>query len=403
MATNRSQVPILGPLAPYASGFRCRLAEEGYAPVTASRLIRLMDQLSRWLEAHDLAARALTVPVVQEFLGARYGGAHGGPTARTFTVLLAYLGDVGVVLPAVSSSPRAPVSQLLEEFGTYLSRERGLAAGTVVNYQRAAGLFLCWLPAVEGRLDLMSLTAAEVSAFVLSEVPCRRRGSARNLVTGIRSLLRFLYLEERIPTPLAQGLPTAAGWSGSALPRALHEGQVARLLASCDRRRGSGRRDYAVMMLLVRLGLRAGEVAALQLGDIDWRAGEVVIHGKGRHEERLPLPVDVGEAVAGYLRRGRPVSPCRAVFLRAHAPRNGLTSGAVGDLVRAAGQRAGVAGAGAHRLRHTAATGMLRAGASLTEVALVLRHANTATTAGYAKVDHDALRALALPWPGGAR
>jgi len=187
------------------------------------------------------------------------------------------------------------------------------------------------------------------------------------------------------------------------LPRGLTSKQVAGLMASCDRRRGIGRRDYAILVLLVRLGLRAAEVAALRLDDIDWRAGEIVVRGKGRTEERLPLPPDVGAAIAAYLRRSRPRRPEREVFLRVCAPIRGLAPQGVAEVVRAASERAGLGNFGSHRLRHTAGTQMLRAGASLPEVAQVLRHRTIATTTIYAKVDHLALRELAAPWPGSAR
>jgi integrase len=186
------------------------------------------------------------------------------------------------------------------------------------------------------------------------------------------------------------------------VPVSFGRAEVARLLASCDRRTTFGRRDYAVLTVLARLGLRAGEVAALELADIDWRAGELVVRGKGRREERLPLPADVGEAVAGWLRRGRPRCECATVFTRVRAPHRRLTTSAVSHIVRAACARAGLPAVHAHRLRHTAATEMLRAGASLTEVGQVLRHASVLTTAIYAKVDHGRLRSLALPWPGTA-
>lgn len=174
------------------------------------------------------------------------------------------------------------------------------------------------------------------------------------------------------------------------------------MLGSCDRRSTFGRRDFAVLTVLVRLGVRAGEVAALELADIDWRAGEITIRGKARREERLPLPVDVGDALVGWLRRGRPGCECSNVFTRVRAPHRGLTSGGVSAIVRAACTRAGLPEVNAHRLRHTAATEMLRAGAGLGEVGQVLRHASVLTTAVYAKVDRDRLRTLALPWPGSA-
>jgi site-specific recombinase XerD len=227
--------------------------------------------------------------------------------------------------------------------------------------------------------------------------------SAERLVNGLRSFLRFALVEGLIAGPLASAVPSVARWSGAGLPRGLACGQVTALLASCDRGRATGKRDYAILVLLARLGLRAAEIAALRLDDIDWRAGEIVVRGKGRTEERLPLPCDVGEAIADYLRHGRPRRPEREVFLRAVAPLRGLAPEGVSEVVRAASERAGLGSFGAHRLRHTAGTQMLRAGASLPEVAQVLRHRSVATTCIYAKVDHLALRQLAMPWPGAGR
>ncbi len=202
--------------------------------------------------------------------------------------------------------------------------------------------------------------------------------------------------------PLAQAVPPVAGWGASSLPRWVAPEQVEALLAGCDRRTAPGRRDFAMLVVMSRLGLRAGEVAAMQLGDINWRAGEIVVHGKGRREERMPLPHDVGEAIASYLQHGRPATASRSVFVRLRAPLRGITAQGVSDIVVRASKRAGLPSVSAHRLRHSAATAMLRAGASLAEVGQVLRQRAAATTAIYAKVDHASLRALARPWPGSA-
>jgi integrase/recombinase XerD len=284
-------------------------------------------------------------------------------------------------------------------------RERGLTAGTstVYEYERTARRFLF------GRVDrdgggLERLTAAEVTGFVLAE--CRRRSvrMTKALVTSLRGLLRFLYLEGLAASDLSAAVPSVANWRGASLPRAVGAEHVARLLASCDRRSAVGRRDFAILTVLCRLGLRAGEVAALELGDVDWRAGDIVVRGKGDRHERLPLPVDVGDALVDYLRHGRPAREDPHVFLRARAPFGPLTGGdgAIGMLVRSACRRAGLAPVGAHRLRHTVASEALRAGAPLEEIASLLRHRRHATTALYAKVDWIRLRELARPWPGSA-
>jgi integrase len=216
----------------------------------------------------------------------------------------------------------------------------------------------------------------------------------------LRSLLRWLHLTGVLSAPLAPAVPAVAGWRLSSLPKGLEPGQLRRLLAACDRRTPTGRRDYAILLLLSRLGMRAGEVAGLGLGDIDWRRGELAILGKGNRAERLPLPADVGTAIAAYLRRGRPdTADGRSVFVRVHAPHRALTTGGVTMVVFDNAQRAGLPKMHAHRLRHTAATAMLQAGSPLAEVGQVLRHRSPLTTAIYAKVDRDALSVLARPWP----
>jgi site-specific recombinase XerC len=228
--------------------------------------------------------------------------------------------------------------------------------------------------------------------------------SAKATVTGLRSLLRFLYLDGQITAPLAGAVPSAACWQLAALPRAVGPADLARLMDSCDRDSAAGRRDFAILVLLARLGLRAGEVAALDLGDISWRQGEITVRGKGSRRDSLPLPVDAGEAVAGWLAGGRPrEATCPAVFVRLRPPHGRLASTSVSYVVRRACARAGVTGAGAHRLRHSTAAGMLAAGGTLAEIGQVLRHAQPGTTAIYAKTDVLALSALARPWPGGPR
>jgi len=235
---------------------------------------------------------------------------------------------------------------------------------------------------------------------VLDSCPGRATGSAKLIVTVTRSLLHWLHLIGIVEVSLAASVPAVAGWKLAGLPQALRPAELRALLGSCDRRTSTGRRDYAIVLLLARLGLRSGEVARLGLDDIDWHAGELRIVGKGNRGESLPLPADVGGAITAYLRRGRPASAeGRSVFVRVHAPHRALTAGGVGNVVTAAGERAGLGHVHAHQLRHTAATAMLRAGSPLAEVGQVLRHRSAFTTAIYAKVDQDALAVLARPWP----
>jgi integrase/recombinase XerD len=246
------------------------------------------------------------------------------------------------------------------------------------------------------------LSARHVAAFVLEVIAVRSPASVNTVVVGVRSLLRWLYLKGRIDTPLAQATPWLARGSTSTPPRTLEPGHAGALLAACDPTTLVGARDLAVLTVLVRLGLRAGEVAGLVLDDIDWRRGEVAVRGKGGWRDPLPLPVDVGEAIVGYLRhRGK--RDVRSVFLHVRAPEGPMTMTSVRSVVRRACERAGIADTGTHRIRHGAAADMLRHGAPLHEIGQVLRHHNLATTAHYAKVDFARLATLAQPWPGTQR
>lgn len=394
-----------GPLGPFESGFRERLEELGYTRASAEDQRQLMAQLSAWLAVEGLDAEGLTAEAADRFLAARRADGRRHLTTRALTPLLGLLRESGVAPVAGPPHALTAAEQLLEDYRGYLVRERGLAAGTVRNYVGVARLFLSKLPDPVS-LDLERLAAADVTVFVLGLARSHGRvpGSAMNLLTastGLRSLLRFLFVDGRTPVSLAAAVPAAARWKGASLPRALDTASTSALLDSCDRTRVVGRRDFAILTLLVRLGLRSAEVASLLLDDVDWRAGDLLVRGKANREERLPLPHDVGQAIAVYLRDGRTPSPCRHLFLKALAPQLEMTPGAVGMVVALACDRAGLARVGAHRLRHTAATGMLRGGSSLFEIGQVLRHRHPETTAIYAKVDRAALASLARPWPGG--
>lgn len=397
------RVRVSGPLAPYAAGYAADLARVGYRTSGAVLSLRLVANLSAWLDAEGLEAGALSAAQVDRFLVARRAVGHTRyASIRAIRPALEYLRGLGVVPPAAEPVPDTPIDQLLARYRRYLLVERSLASATASGYLAAVRPFLESRITPDG-LALEALTVADVTAFVVARCPDQARGSAKLTVTTLRSLLGFLHLEGILAYPLAASVPRIAAWRLAPLPRGLTRAEVERLLDACDRSRPTGCRDFAVLTLLVRLGLRAGEVAGLTLEAIDWRAGEVVVNGKGDQSERLPLPADVGEAIVAYLHQGRPVSAIgRAVFIRAKAPHRALSSNGVSRIVADAALRAGLGLVHAHRLRHTAATEMLRAGGSLAEIGEVLRHRRAQTTAIYAKVDERALRALARPWPGGA-
>ena len=400
--TKPSWPDVTGPLAEYADGFRSGLARLGYTPLTAAGQLRLMAHLSRWLDAGGLDAQALEMPVAERYFEVRRSAGYVNErTVAALGPLLGYLRDLKAA-PAPETGPVTEAGQLLDRYAGYLAAERGLAPRTVALNVRLARPFLQQRALDrDGRLDLEQLTAAEVRAFVLEQARKQPR-SARRIVTALRSLLRFLHVDGIITVPLAGAVPSPAGHALAGLPRALEPGQVEAMLASCDLATATGRRDRAVLLLLSRMGLRAGEAAALGLDDIDWRRGEITVRGKGARRDRLPLPADVGAAIIAYLRDGRPENALdRTVLISAQAPRQALTYLGITTIVADAARRAGIPGrVHAHRLRHAAATAMLRGGGSLTEIGQALRHSRPATTAIYAKVVIGALRPLGRPWPG---
>ncbi|MGZ4331851.1 MAG: tyrosine-type recombinase/integrase [Solirubrobacteraceae bacterium] len=401
-----SRIRVTGPLEPYVSGFVAELVERGYTSVSAAHQLRLMAHVSRWLASEGLAPDDLSRARVEEFVAARRAAGYVNyVTPRALAALLEHLREVGVVPPAGELS-LSEVDELLGRYRAWLCSERGLAVVTARNYSDMVRSFVAARLDAAGELDLSGITSGDVLAFVLAECPHRRPGSAKLLVTALRSLLGYLHVEGVIARPLAPVVPSVAGWRLAGLPRGLGAEQVMALLASCDVQTAVGVRDLAILKLLVRLGMRRGEVAVLTLDDIDWRSAEIAVRGKGNRCERLPLPVDVGDALAKYLRGARPVSAeGRAVFVRVKAPHCALTPAGISQVVLAAGHRAGLGRVNAHRLRHTAATELLRSGAPLVEIGQLLRHRSQQTTAIYAKVDRERLRALARPWPslGGSR
>lgn len=393
-----SRVRMSGPLVVYAVGFRRALEAQGYRRNSVSYQLQVLAHLSRWMLSEGLEAGELTPDQVERFLVARREAGYTlWLSPKGVAPAVNYLRGLGVVpFPAPVVAVTA-AERCLEQFRVYLLEERGLAEGTVVADVHVAGMFLATRPT--GDLGLEWVTPAEIVEFVRRQ--CESRGAAY-VTAGLRAFLRFCHLAGLTPRPLVDAVPKVASWRLAGLPKAVDPVVVKALLGSCDRRTTFGRRDFAVLMLLARLGLRAGEVTALRLEDVDWRVGEILVRGKGPRLERLPLPVDVGEALTGWLKRGRPHCVAREVITRVRAPHGPLTPGGISAIVHAACLRAGVSHIHAHQLRHTAATEMLRAGAGLAEIGQVLRHQSQMTTAIYAKVDRAGLRAVSSPWPGTA-
>ena len=314
------------------------------------------------------------------------------------------LSQAALLVRGRSSSPlprgisRADAHVLLARFEHYLVAERGLATGTVALYSAGARRFVEGLPRDRRIADLV---ASDVTGAVVREAESVSVSATQNFVNGVRAFLRFCFIEGLVESDLSRAALLVRGRSSSSLPMGISSTDARALLRSCDRRRSLGCRDYAIIITLLRLGLRRSELAGLRLDDIDWRAGELEIRGKGSRVDRLPLPADVGEAIASYLRRGRPRSSRREVFLRSKAPYEPIASGTVASTVRRACRRAGIAEVGSHRLRHTAACEMVKANVPLVRIGQVLRHRSLQSTARYARVDVERLRLLAAPWPTG--
>jgi integrase/recombinase XerD len=398
-----SHVGVVGPLKPFAAGFADWLARHGYTPISARFQLYLMAHLSRWLTGEGLDPRALSTKDLDRFLDARRrAGYTQYLSVKALQPILASLREQGLSVMVPPTIP-GPVDAAVADYREYLIRERGLARATVREYVDAVRPFiLSRLTADHRALHWESLDAAVVMGFVVARTSKQSRGAAKLTVTALRSLLGFLHVTGLIARSLAGVVPAVAGWRLAGLPKGLTSAAVHALVASCDRRTRLGRRDYAVLLILVRLGTRAGELAALTLEDIHWRTGTIMIRGKGQQMESLPLPADVGEAIAVYIRRARPATAMdRTVFVRYRAPHHRLSTSGVTQIVAAAARRAGLGVIHAHRLRHTAASQLLRAGAPLPEIGQLLRHRRALTTAIYAKVDRAALRTIARPWPGG--
>jgi integrase/recombinase XerD len=387
-------VAITGPLEHYAEGLVEHLLSLQYTRLSARNLLYLFAHLSRWLAARKLDASALTSGCVSAFLRSRRRAGYTAKCSRrSLDAVLEHLRRVGAVAPEAEIKPRSARERVLARYAEYLTHERALASSTILRYIDTAARFL---KKSSTRAAIRTLCVADVRMFLRAMGRTHPR-SLGVVGSDLRSLLRFLFAKGLVPRDLSAAVPSAPSWRDRSLPRGIAFSDLQRMLACCDRRTLVGKRDYAILLLLARLGLRQCEVCALTLDDLDWIRGVLTIHGKGKKSAELPIPDDVGRAISAYLLR-RPRVDARGVFLRVHAPYRPLR--VIGQPILAASQRAGIAPVSPHRLRHTAATEMLRRGASLTEIADVLRHTSTETTAIYAKVDRHSLRELAQPWPG---
>jgi integrase/recombinase XerD len=395
-----------GPLGLYIDEFAEQLSRQGYSRQYARRRLQLVAELSHWLRRRDLAVADLTLTHLENYLRFRARSRRIRPgDAASLKVFFELLHQKGLVIAQIELVDKTPIDELQDEFRLYLRQERVLAPSTVIHYASFAKELLQHRFGI-GPADLSLLSAADVVGFVQRRASSLVRKTAKLMTTALRSFLRYARYRDYIRVDLAACVPCVADWSAASLPKSLPLQHVKRVLASCNRKTAIGRRDYAMLLLLARLGLRAGEVVSLALDDIDWEAGYLTVRGKGDRRAPLPLPADVGKAIAAYLKYGRPRSTSRCVFLRGRAPASSFKSSpAVSTVVRHALARAGIDSPrkGAHQFRHTLATEMLRQGASLREIGDLLRHRPPQTTTIYAKVDLVSLRTLGLAWPGGAR
>ena len=396
--------PLLVQVLPFADS----LMESGYAGTTIQSKLGLLIDLGEWLRRRGLAVKDLDERRIETFItDSRRNGLLRRGDRTTLRQLLDHLREHHVVQRVTPTCDVSPLAAILDRYEKHLRSERGLTTATIINYLPFARKFLSDRFG-EGPFLLKVVRPRDISGFILRHartMSCRR---AQLMTTVFRSFFRFLFQRGELQVDLAPSIPTVADWRLSTLPRYITAEEVIRVLGSCDRHTATGRRDYALLLLLARLGLRAGEIVAMQLEDIDWRSGEILVRGKGLLYDRMPLPVDVGQALAVYLRHDRPSSKTRRVFVCRKAPQRGFSGpSTVSTIVRRALDRAGLHPGfkGAHLLRHSLATSMIRSGASMSEIGEILRHRSPSTTEIYAKLDFEGLRSLAQPWPnlGGAQ
>ena len=391
-----------GSLEAYIDSFLDDQRAAGYSPKTVAQRRSMAVAFARWIQAEEIAEGALDEAHVRAFVKRRPERADTDKERATARRFLAHLRTRGV-LPLPEARTDSPVEVLAARYTTFLRQDRGFAENSILVYAPCARDFLAYRLAQAGRLALETLDAETIRTFLLGRVVDQSTESSRLVTVALRSLLRFLFLRGETPRDLSSAVPTMRTYRQTGVPAVLSPEEVEHVLSAPDRSTTRGRRDYAILLLLARLGLRASEVVSLELGDLRWRTGEIVVRGKGPRVDGLPLLSDVGEAVAQYLRQDRGPTTSRRVFLRLIPPRIGLARPCVIDhIVRLALSRAGVPPRRrrvAHLFRHSLATRMIRHGASIPEIAEVLRHRSQSTTTIYAKVSFEALRTVARPWP----
>jgi integrase/recombinase XerD len=388
-----------GPLAERVHPFRMEMIRLGYTARTAQGNAYVLACLSRWLGCTGLSPQQLGSAELEEFVQYRRAvGYRRWLSVRSLREMLVYLRQVGVIPAEQAPEVGDSVAVLVKRYAGYLRRERRLSERTISGRAVVADRFLRTLT-VADQLRVELLGPQSVVDFVLDASRRYAVGSTKVLTVSLRCLLRYLFAVGVVERDLSAAVPSVAGWRLSTLPPTPQEDVLAVLLAACDRSTPVGLRDFAVLLLLARPGLRSAEVAALCLEDLDWRGGDVVIHGKGGRIDRLPLPADVGAALVDYLRRGRRPSTLRQVFVRTIGPDKAMSRQSVVMVARCAARRAGIGTVAAHQLRHRAACRVLADGGNLTEVTQLLRHQSEATAAIYAKVDLAALSAAVRPWP----
>jgi site-specific recombinase XerD len=395
-----------GPIAPYLGAFGEFLNGQGYALTSIHRQVFLAACFSRWLKRQGIEAQRINSDHPKRYLRyrARQVQLRPGDAAALGHLMDFLRGESLIPAETVSVPPSTPVEHYVQAYAQHLRESQALAEAAIINYVPFVQSFLKGRFG-DGPVALSELSARDVVTFVQLQAPRLHGKRAKLMTSALRSFLNYVRYRGEVVLDLAAAVPIVPNWSMPSIPRAISADQVQQLLTSIDRRTATGQRDYAILLLLARLGLRAGEVAFLELDDIDWTSGTVSVHSKGLRNT-FPLSPEVGQAIAAYLQDGRPLSDSRRVFLRAKAPTRGFRGASgVGSIVRHSLKRAGVDSPtyGAHQFCHGLATEMLRQGASLGEIGDVLGHRHPQTTKIYTKVDIEALRTLALPWPGGER